>query len=575
MLAELSIPPGVVRPATPLQAKGRYWDSNLVRWRSGKLLPVGGWQRVTEDPLDSACRAIFAWTEAIGSSFAAFGCETKLYAFNLGDSTLDDITPTGYVAPDSGLEGGYGASTYGEYLYGDATGRPASPYFTNTFSWTFDNWGVNLLAVASSDGRLLQWTSGDDKAHIVGTASISSISRASNVVTVTTTESHDFSVGTSVVISGVTTASFNGTFTVTAVPTADTFTYAQSGTNATSSGGTAVAGDVPIDNRGVIVTDERHAVLFGAGGNERRVAWSDSEDYLNWEFTNPASQAGYYDLDVHDAILMACSVRDGTLFFTEDEVWLMRYVGLPYIYSFERVGQNCGIIAPNAFATYAGRCIWMGREGFWVYDGGFVQQVKCDVGSAVFDDIDAAAGKLYTNGSANGIFSEVWFWFPSDGSSVPNKYVVYNYLEGWWAIGEMTRTAACASGIPLYPMAADENFDIFYQENGWTASGTPITTQRYAETGSLNVGSGSTTSMVRQAITDSGYGYDSTELTFYATYTPDQTGETVAGPYSPRSDGYTDVRFSGRDYRMRVAATEDAEWSIGDIRLDLVQRGGR
>lgn len=81
--------------------------------------------------------------------------------------------------------------------------------------------------------------------------------------------------------------------------------------------------------------------------------------------------------------------------------------------------------------------------------------------------------------------------------------------------------------------------------------------------------------MVRQAITDSGYGYDSTELTFYATYTPDQATETVAGPYSPRSDGYTDVRFSGRDYRMRVAATEDAEWSIGDIRLDLVQRGGR
>ena len=63
-LAALNIPPGVVKPATPLQAKGRFWDANLVRWRSGKLLPVGGWQRLTSGPLDSQIRALFPWTAA-------------------------------------------------------------------------------------------------------------------------------------------------------------------------------------------------------------------------------------------------------------------------------------------------------------------------------------------------------------------------------------------------------------------------------------------------------------------------------------------------------------------------------
>lgn len=575
MLAELSIPPGVVRPATPLQAKGRYWDSNLVRWRDGKLLPVGGWQRITEDPMDSACRGIFTWTEASGLPYASLGCEESLSVLSIADSIFSDITPTGYVAPDTGLEGGYGASTYGSYLYGDPAGRPPSPFDLNTFSWTFDNWGSNLLAVASSDGRLLQWSFGDDQAHVVGTAVIDTITRLTNVVTVTTEQSHDFSVGTEVVISGVPVGTFNGTFTVATVPDAYTFTYSQSGTNTSSTGGTAVNGYIPADNRGMFITDERHVALFGAEGVENRVAWSNQEDYLDWDFADPTSQAGYFDLDIHSKILMAAPVRDGTLLFTEDETWLMRYVGLPYIYGFERVGAGCGIIAPNAFATFGGRCIWMAREGFWIYDGGFARQLPCDVGSAVFDGIDPLAGRLYTNGSANGIFPEVWFWHPSEGSSVPDKYVAYNYTEGWWALGEMTRTAATGAGISLYPIAADENFEVYYQENGWTAAGAAITTQRYAETGSLNVSTGSVTSMVRQAITDSGYGYDSTELTFYATYTPDQTGETVAGPYSPRSDGYTDVRFSGRDYRMRVAATEDAEWSIGDIRLDLVQRGGR
>ena len=40
-------PPGVVRPTSPEEAVGRFWDANLVRWRSGKLLPIGGWQRIS------------------------------------------------------------------------------------------------------------------------------------------------------------------------------------------------------------------------------------------------------------------------------------------------------------------------------------------------------------------------------------------------------------------------------------------------------------------------------------------------------------------------------------------------
>jgi len=57
-LAPINVPPGVMKLATPLQTKGRYWDANLIRWRSGKLLPVGGWQRVTSTPLTSTIRGL-------------------------------------------------------------------------------------------------------------------------------------------------------------------------------------------------------------------------------------------------------------------------------------------------------------------------------------------------------------------------------------------------------------------------------------------------------------------------------------------------------------------------------------
>lgn len=42
----LNIPPGVFRNGTLYQAKGRWYNSNLVRWASGALGPIGGWERI-------------------------------------------------------------------------------------------------------------------------------------------------------------------------------------------------------------------------------------------------------------------------------------------------------------------------------------------------------------------------------------------------------------------------------------------------------------------------------------------------------------------------------------------------
>ena len=47
------------------------------------------------------------------------------------------------------------------------------------------------------------------------------------------------------------------------------------------------------------------------------------------------------------------------------------------------------------------------------------------------------------------------------------------------------------------------------------------------------------------------------------------------GPYAPRSDGYTDVRVSGREARIRFAASQDADFGIGKVRLDVSQGGQR
>ena len=649
-LAPLNIPPGVVRAATPLQVKGRWYDANLIRWQSGKLLPVGGWERITSTPLASTVRGLFTWTTPTNIPLAVVGMSSGLSSLE-GD-TLTDVTPAGFVGESTGLSGAYGAGDYGDLYYGldaptytistavratnvvtittasthqfqtgtsvliagvtdssfngtftitrtgtttftyaqtaadasssggtarlpEADRRPASSAFIPAFSWTFDNWGGDILAVASSDGRLLHFEEGETTTHEAGIVPILSGSRVANVITFTTEDHHGYGVGDVIIVTGNTQATFNDTFTIETTPSTTTFTVDDAGPNETGTGGIAsITPACPQNNRAVLVTPERHAVLIGVGGNNRRVAWSSREDYVDWNFASVTNTAGFLDLDTSSQLVMCAPVREGTLIWTQDEAWLMRYIGLPYVYGIDRIGFGCGLIAPKAFVTYAGRCIWMGAESFWVYDGGVVKPLACDVGSFVFANIDPDYGKRYTHGSENNVFPEAWFWYPADGSSIPNKYVIYNYAEGWWSIGDMTRTASYGAGVLPYPISADGNNDLYFQESGWTAAGTPIQDARFAETGSINLQNGGLVSFVRQAMTDSGYGYDSTKLTFFSSFTP-EGAETSSGPFHPRSDGYTDVRVTGRDYRIKVASTEDAPWSIGEMRLDFTARGSR
>lgn len=71
-------------------------------------------------------------------------------------------------------------------------------------------------------------------------ASPTGASRTSNVVTITVGSAHNLAINDQVTISGVTDASFNGTFIVVSTPSNVSFTYNQVGANATSGSGSVI-----------------------------------------------------------------------------------------------------------------------------------------------------------------------------------------------------------------------------------------------------------------------------------------------------------------------------------------------
>jgi uncharacterized repeat protein (TIGR02543 family) len=115
---------------------------------------------------------------------------------------------------------------------------------TTTSSATFNKGSSLTLPVASRTGyEFSGWFSAATSGTLVGgpggnyspslTASVTTRSLTSNVVTLTTSSPHGFVVGMTVSVININ-STFNGSYTITSVPTTTTFTYAKTATNVTS-----------------------------------------------------------------------------------------------------------------------------------------------------------------------------------------------------------------------------------------------------------------------------------------------------------------------------------------------------
>ena len=148
---------------------------------------------------------------------------------------------------------------------------------------------------------VLVWDEYDvDKMFQPRTGAITNKALTSNVATLTSV-AHPFTVGMEVVVTGVD-ATFNGTYRITAVTT-DTFSYAKTATNVTSTAATGSA-----------TSDVIHFIDYNSGVDEAVYAICDDGTTAYW-VTN-AVQGGANKLHVYKKALTADSTTAATLMFS-------------------------------------------------------------------------------------------------------------------------------------------------------------------------------------------------------------------------------------------------------------------
>jgi len=339
------------------------------------------------------------------------------------------------------------------------------------------------------------------------------------------------------------------------------------------------------------------------------IRWSDQESFATW-YPAVTNQAGSYRLSHGSTIVTAMQTRQEILVLTDSAIYSMQYLGPPYVWSFQIMGDNISIAGPNAIATANNITYWMGTDKFYMYSGR-VQTLPSTLREYVFNDINLEQAYQFCAGTNEG-YSEVWWQYCSAGSTVVDRYVIYNHLENTWYYGDWNnyqgvsqgRTAWLDSSLRAYPMATtygvaggNANAQLLYHESG-VDDGTvnpsvPIVAQ--VTSSDFDIGDGHNFGFVWRLIPDLTFdGSNVNQPTAMFTVLPRANSGAPYGnsnnPDVVSTQNYQNqrtyaiqeftqqvyVRIRGRQMAFKVSSDElGVQWQLGVPRIDIRPDGRR
>ena len=355
-----------------------------------------------------------------------------------------------------------------------------------------------------------------------------------------------------------------------------------------------------------------------------QIRWSDQNTLATW-LPSITNQAGGIRLSHGSAIITALQTRQEILVWTDAAIYAFQYLGAPYVWGNQILGDNISITSPNAAVVVNNVAYWMGTDKFYMYSGR-VETLPCALRQYIYDNINLTEAFQIVSGTNEG-YNEIWWMYPSitgttstgengtGTSASPNslidRYVIYNHLERTWYYGTLNgttvrpRTAWLDSPLRAQPTAAIgynsggayTNGAVVYHETGVdnNETGTPIAISSYVQSSDFDIGDGHNFGFVWRLIPDLTFdGSTSATPTVYFTVRPRQNPGANYGsadnPAVASAQSYATtttynvqqftqqvyVRIRGRQMAFKISSTDlGVQWQLGAPRIDVRPDGRR
>ena len=416
-----------------------------------------------------------------------------------------------------------------------------------------------------------------------------------------------------------------GTKLIALIYNGSCFEWDAAAAGATSIRATRIA-NTPTASRHVLVsTPDRHLVFIGtettigtpSTQDDMFIRWSNQEEITgaNAYTVTATNTAGTQRLAAGSMIMGAKRGRDAIYIWTDTSLFLMRFVGQPFTFSFEQAGTNCGLLGKNACVEVDGVSYWMSENGFFMYDGQ-LKSMPCLVEDFVYDGLNSTPKDL-VNCGLNNLFGEIQWFYCSTGSDVVDRVVTYNYVESKmykrpiWTTGTLDRTSWADSAVFDKPHACDyddtdnastdvigntDGITIYYEQETGTdqvdaggvitaipsniISGDFDITQKRSQQGQVIGmpdlrGDGEYIMKIRRFIPDFITQTGNTQISLLTKNFPNESAVTTSFTITTASDKI-DTRVRARSIALKIANTASAEnWKLGTFRLDIQPDGRR
>ena len=552
-------------------------------------------------------------------------------------------------------ESGSGASTSGGirvqhfYSIGPAVEESAA-------GWGLGLWGGTKLGVGEStlDGALTSGSSSivlDDSAsfpatgtvvidderiaytsNTSGTETLSGLTRGSDNTTAashsdgaTVKNASDYTkwgasqTGDIITAPGVWSLDNYGNKLIATIIDGATFEWDSDASSATSTRATIVANAPTAAVQTLVSTPDRHLVFFGtettigttSTQDDMYIRWSDQESINASTSYAPSATntAGTQRLADGTRIVAAIRGRDAIYVWTDTSLFVMRFVGAPFVFSFQQVATNCGLIGKNAAVEVDGNVYWMSENGFFRYTGK-LESLPCLVEDYVYDDINTVP-KNHIYAGLNNLFGEVTWFYPGSGAASNNRSVTYNYMDSSaerpiWTTSSLSRSTWSDSHIFGKPHGTE--YDSSATSDSTVGNTDGVTIYYEHETGTNQIKAGATTAIaasiqsgdfdisavqgggadlrgdgeymmkIRRVIPDFLQQTGSARVTLnLKNYPTDTEASSSLGPFTVDSDTTkVDTRARARAIALKVDNTSITQhWKLGTFRLDIQPDGRR
>ena len=620
-LQKLTFRPGINREGTAYDNEGGWFDCNLVRFRKGRPEKFGGWEKLTVNTYLGTARALHPWISLEGTKFLGLGTTWKYY-IEAGNA-FNDITPI--RATTSAGDVTFSASN------GDATITVA-----DTAHGAVKNDFVTFSGAATLGGNITATVLNQEYqiTNIVNVNSYTIEAKDTSGTTVTANASDTGNGGSSVVgayqlnvgldvyipgtgwgLNGWGQGAFGSTSALSDTNQLRIWTHDNFGEDLminqrnagiykwTENGGlsaravelSGISGANLVPTKGLqVITSEkdRHLIVLGCdpiSGSARTgaidpmlIAFSDQENALDFEPLS-TNTAGSLRLSSGSSIIGGVKARQEILVWTDTALYSMQFIGPPFTFGINLINEGTGLIGPKAAITTPSGVYWMSYNNFYSYNGS-VATLPCSVHNYVFTDINLTQS-FKINAFTIKDKSEVGWFYCSSSSDEIDRYVMYNYVEGIWFYGQLSRTAWLDSGIENFPRAVSNGY-LYQQEKGFDDDGSPMTNV-FIESSDLDIGDGEQFSFLKRIIPDYKFIEDQNDGNVNIVLkTRNFPGDSLTINSTNAISSTTQqayVRSRSRQIALRFESDDDATndgnlgigWRLGATRIDIKPDGRR